>query len=174
MVKKWLVLVVVLGAVLAFGLVGLSQENVSVAKPNSDGSVAYSPGDGNPEPEGEIPVGCSNLMSGTGVASVHGICNDSQSDDVIELKAATESAMDWQCMVWWTKECLDYDTRNCDSCYIPCVVGCALACAAVGGYYWGASCALGCTVICNACPNCKYCVEWQYTRHKTCGWVIVE
>ena len=90
MAKKWVGLIVVLGALVVCGLVGLSQTNASVAKSNPDGSVAYSP-------------------------------NDSQSDNVIELKATTESGREWQCMVWWTTECLDYDTHNCDSCYIPCV-----------------------------------------------------
>lgn len=58
MLKKRAILIVVLGIVLAFALIGLSQANVPTTQPNPDGSTAYSPEGGEPEPEGGIPIIC--------------------------------------------------------------------------------------------------------------------
>ena len=58
MLKKRAILIVVFGVVLAFTLIGLAQANVPTTQPNPDGSTAYSPGGGEPEPEGGIPIIC--------------------------------------------------------------------------------------------------------------------
>ena len=87
----------------------------------------------------------------------------------------TEEAMEWQCIVWWTRECLHYDRRDCDYCYLPCLAGCWPVCVVLTNSWWGVACSVGCSVICHACPNCEYCDEWgELTRHESCGWVFIE
>ena len=87
----------------------------------SDGSAAYASTTSQEKP-GPSPKKCQDLTPG----------------ESPELEAQTTETQEWQCIVWWTKECVEYDIRDCDSCYIPCVVGCAPVCAVITNVEWRA------------------------------------
>ncbi|MBU1048861.1 hypothetical protein KKG90_02440 [Candidatus Bipolaricaulota bacterium] len=94
-------------------------------------------------------------------------CPDKQDDELLQFD--TTEAMEWQCIYWY--ECVEYETRDCDPCYSLCMIGCIPACAA-GGFWWGVGCAIGCPWICEACPDCEYCTDWE--QQHSCGWVFTE
>jgi hypothetical protein len=118
--------------------------------------------------------GCPNQAAVSRVEALQAKCQDITPGELPEPEAQTTEAMEWQCIVWWTKECVHYDTRNCDYCYLPCLAGCWPTCALITNFWWGFACSAGCSVICMACPNCTYCDEWEYTGHESCGWVFIE
>lgn len=114
---------------------------------------------------------CECANSGTDSRLQELRTNRGESDpEVLEPEVEVLEAMEWKCIVWWTSECVDYTTRPCDSCFIPCSAGCLVVCTGVGYYtnfWWGLACDIGCEAICIAeCPQCTYCEDWEYTRHK--------
>ena len=112
--------------------------------------------------------GCPNQAAVSRVESLRTKCEGPTPAELPEPEVQTEG-MEWQCIYWW--ECVHYETRNCDPCYSLCITGCVPVCA-IGGFWWGVACAVGCPMICEACPDCEYCDDWE--QQHSCGWVFTE
>jgi hypothetical protein len=59
--------------------------------------------------------------------------------------------------------CVDYDASGL--CLAACAAACYPVCA-LGGWFWGFACTLGCSTIC--WEGCKYCEEWEYYWYCYC------
>jgi hypothetical protein len=85
------------------------------------------------------------------------------------LEQSESVQMEWVCETYRTVTCLDWDTEPNPAC----ALGCGALCAPV--WQFGIAAYTACVGLCvSACPDYRYCVDFEIEEIITCGWVLVE